>query len=1067
MRYPKHNRLTLPCIALLLVLAGSSNLYGQFDSWTPRNADGDITKVTCIAFDDTIVWVGTEKGGVIRYDGKSETPFNKQNGALTTNNVRAVAVGADRHIWIGTDKGLSRWDGKKMTHILKDQNALPTEDVTAIHIDADGIVWVGTTSGLARFAQNKWTVFTKDNTSKVLPSNEITSIHSNWNGTIWVGTPDGIAQVYKDKWKKFGGELENFLSNEVRDLTVAEDGSAWIATPKGVGAFINQSWKFFLKGKEISAVATDRAGQAWAATRNEGLVRISGGKETPYLEGLSSKELLAVRTDDHGDVWFGTTKGLHRHSDASSAELWSASIFRRAEELRLLRDPVRAKRFYSLYLNRAYFASTKESPNAYFRLAQMASSQGNSSGAKDLFTQLTKLFPKHALVKDALISLGDLAAQEKRLAEAQQHYQLYLDNYPDDDRQAEILWKMGNLLEKDGDTFGASRFYQKLNNKFPKNVHFDEIRLKFADMEEKQGRKDAAAQLHQEILASASDFEVLSRLADVYDLQHRRDVMADLKGTLEWKSFDVGSGVNYMFLEGTDMWLGTQNSGVLKWDISANAYTTYNDGLTGQNIRQVYIDADHDIWAIVNGIAKNSLLNMQYSKKKTKWVPMGSPFNTKQVNAIIYRQSTKSIIAATDQGLIIMGGGSKTYSSKNGLPSDQVRFAQEDSKGILWMVVGKQLVELYKEPKMIMTGDGISFNDVRGMYVDANDTKWLATDRGVVTFDGTWKQYTTTDGLISNDVQCVVGHGSGKILVGTKQGLSFHNKTFWMNYTEEDGLPSNDVRAVIFAEDESIWIGTNKGFHYRKSSGEGDKKLMVQNVLAQEEKLWEKKKFAESRELYKTVAVYADLTDWIEFKTSLTKLKEGDANGAWTGFASLMKRSPTSKWMNDVYLYRIARQLEGAGKTDAAFGLMAQLAPKVKDHPQKSYRIEESLFRISQSLQSGKTDVALSGYRSVRDLFPQSLFLPQIADQLCIQASDLLKSNAAQAIALYEEVWKQYPTQDARLNLRLILAELYEKNSRATDAEKMWEDIVKTTAKNDPLRMIAEARLARLQRMKS
>lgn len=1056
-----NTRLTLACIFLAVSPAAA-----QFQTWVPKESGGDPVKTLCIAFDDTIVWIGTDKGGAFRYQGKNETAFNKQNGGLVSNEVRDIAIDA-KYVWIGTDKGLSRWDGQKTTVFLKDPKGLPSDEITALHVDADGNLWAGTPDGLARNVNDRWTQFTKESTAKALPSDRITSIHSSWNGNIYVATEDGIGVFYKEKWKLFGKELSNFLSQDIKDVYVDDGGPVWVATDKGVGMFINSSWKFFLKGKEVVSVTADAAGNGWAVVKDEGIAKLEAGVETMVTEkdGLASKECFAVHANTYGDVWIGTAKALHKTSDVASAAKWASAIFRKAEMARVQKKWADAKKFYDMFLTRPYFSSAQEAPNAWFQMAQIHAREGRIDKSKELLKSFMQQFPKHGLVKDALIQLGDIAAAEKRLSEAQQYYQKYLDDYPEDGRQAEILWKMGSQLENDGDSFGASRVFQKLNNKFPQNVHFDEIRYKLASLEDQQGRKDAAAQLYTDILATAKDFEVLSQLGDRYDEKHRRDIMLDMKGTVEWKTFEVGSGINHILLDGNNLWLSTQNNGVVKWDITGNAYTTYNDGLTGQNVRQVYIDADGDVWSVINGVSRNALCNMQYSKKKTRWTPMGAPFNNKAVNGIVYRQSTRAIIAATDQGLIILGGGSKTYSSKNGLPSDLVKFAQEDSKGILWMIVGKQLVELYKEPKMIVTGDGVAFNDVRGFYVDANDTKWLATDRGVVTFDGTWKQYTTDDGLISNDVQCVIGARSGKILVGTRQGLSFFNKTFWMNYTEEDGLPSNDVRAVVFTEDESIWIGTQKGVHFRKSSGEGDKKLMVQNVLAQENQLWEKKQYAKARELYQSVSIFSDLSEWIEFKNALTLEKEGNVAAAWSGYQAILKKNPQTRWIQDVHLYRIARKFEAQDKPVQAMDILKPLAEKYKTDRPRSYRIEAALVRLAGKLPKDKADVSLAAYKMIGELFPQSEFLSQAAANLnTIAEQHEAKKDLVSAGLVYNDILRNFPSEESKLNVRLTLARVYETQGKWTDADKLYNDILKTAAAIDPAKLAAEVRLAYVQR---
>ena len=68
----------------------------------------------------------------------------------------AIYVGIDDILWIGTDGGgVNRFDikNKKFFHIQyhpDDQNSLSSNDIRAIHVDRQKNVWVGTIKGLSR-----------------------------------------------------------------------------------------------------------------------------------------------------------------------------------------------------------------------------------------------------------------------------------------------------------------------------------------------------------------------------------------------------------------------------------------------------------------------------------------------------------------------------------------------------------------------------------------------------------------------------------------------------------------------------------------------------------------------------------------------------------------------------------------------------------------------------------------------------------------------------------------------------------------------------------------------------
>ena len=59
------------------------------------------------------LWIGTNQGGVARYDGNTFENITETNG-LANNVVYSITQGDDALLYIGTNKGLSVYDGKKL-----------------------------------------------------------------------------------------------------------------------------------------------------------------------------------------------------------------------------------------------------------------------------------------------------------------------------------------------------------------------------------------------------------------------------------------------------------------------------------------------------------------------------------------------------------------------------------------------------------------------------------------------------------------------------------------------------------------------------------------------------------------------------------------------------------------------------------------------------------------------------------------------------------------------------------------------------------------------------------------
>ena len=1036
----------------------------QWQKILTTDKGGSSVQVTSIDFEDNTVWAGTHNGGVKQFTGIKETAsFTKESGLLS-EKIRAMVVDKSGRKWIATDNGLDMWDGKKFTHNQKNDITLLTNDITALHVDDDNQVWVGTDKGLIRINGDRWSVFDEKNTNKLLPSNTIRAIHSNWRGSVWVATDNGLAQFNGKVWKSYTQKLNGLPSNDIHDVFVTSEGVVWMASEKGVGKFDEKTCVLYLKDTPVSSIAMDLAGNIWAASEEDGVYKIQDGKEKPFTakDGLASDETFAIECDPFGDIWVGTKLGINQYTDKDDAVKIASALFQKAEEFRALGDDANAKKFYELFFTRDYLKQAQEIPLVIRALEQMSYKSEQLDKVKDYAKQFLTQFPGNDMVKAMILDAAELSARLQKVGDAQLYYQQYMDMYPDDPFNADILWNMAVLYEKDGDTFGASRLYQKLNNKYPENPRFNEIRWIIANMEEKQKGPEASLPIYSDLAATSDDFEIMYRIGDVYDMAHREDIIKNLKGGIEWKNYATASPVNYFMIEGSNLWIGTQNNGAVKWDMTMNAVTSYTNGLSGQNVTQIYMDSDRDLWAILGGLTRNTLFNMNYSRNKSKWIVMGSPFNTSAIRQMFYRPKSKWVVAATDQGVLI---GAKKFTSRNGLPSDNVKFVIDDSQGVLWLIADKYLVQLDKEPKVIVNTGDADFSEVRDFFIDAYDTKWLATDKGVIAYDGQWHAYTTKDGLVTNDIQCVSVSKSGKVIAGTKSGLSFFNKTFWINYTTANGLPSNDVRVVNFAEDESIWIGTDKGVHLRKSSGDGDRYLMVQSVLIQEDMLWKQKKFTEAKALYPLLNTYSDLAEWIAFKKAVCLEKEGKIDEAQAAYLKIRMDNPVTVWAIDFYLYRLARKYEAANKPDKALAIYNELAVKERSEMKDTYRIEESLLRVAETYLANKnTETAFGIYKQIQQTFPKSKFLPVVADRMFAIGCDYdSKKDYDKAISVYLDFLAAFSGETRSDQVKLNLAQIYFSKNRLTDAQRFYLNV--STSGPEPLKSIAERRLAKVERM--
>ena len=85
-------------------------------------------------------------------DGSEDACTMTMDDGLIDQRVRALAVGSDGHVRVGTAVGLSDIDGAQITSISEAQG-LVHDAINTISEDRDGNLWIGTdTSGAVRIA---------------------------------------------------------------------------------------------------------------------------------------------------------------------------------------------------------------------------------------------------------------------------------------------------------------------------------------------------------------------------------------------------------------------------------------------------------------------------------------------------------------------------------------------------------------------------------------------------------------------------------------------------------------------------------------------------------------------------------------------------------------------------------------------------------------------------------------------------------------------------------------------------------------------------------------------------
>ncbi|HUA84739.1 MAG TPA: hypothetical protein VMB85_12815 [Bryobacteraceae bacterium] len=225
-----------------------------------RAEDAAFRKITAlIALDNGRLLMGTEKSGVLVWDGRTLAKFHS---SLDGAHVTALA-GNDASLWIGTvNRGLLHWNAGAVETF---DDVLPDRQVLSLAIDGS-TVYAGTALGVAEIRDGKFT-------RVVAPGYFAQSLLAD-AGNLWIGTlEEGMVQLGSRRGAICPDcSIRKILKIGDDVFTLAED-SLW----RGSREFLRRA-DSTLADRNISALSIDAGGRLWIGYFDRGLQILGGEK---------------------------------------------------------------------------------------------------------------------------------------------------------------------------------------------------------------------------------------------------------------------------------------------------------------------------------------------------------------------------------------------------------------------------------------------------------------------------------------------------------------------------------------------------------------------------------------------------------------------------------------------------------------------------------------------------------------------------------------------------------------------------------------------------------------------
>jgi hypothetical protein len=223
--------------------------------------------------------LGTQKSGVLVYDGKHLSPFRP---LLAGVQVTALA-GNDASLWVGTiDQGVLHWHAGEVDRFAEAEG-LPDPRVLSVAVEGDR-AFIGTPLGVAEFRDGQF--------RRVLASGFFANALLVRGQTLLVGTLDeGTLEVplssqgsrpSRPRVEEIPGQVERVIADGDRTFALTSEGFFALEDHAAGWRPIIASEDSLLTDRDVSALAFDGAGRLWVGYFDRGLdiLPVGGGHAT-------------------------------------------------------------------------------------------------------------------------------------------------------------------------------------------------------------------------------------------------------------------------------------------------------------------------------------------------------------------------------------------------------------------------------------------------------------------------------------------------------------------------------------------------------------------------------------------------------------------------------------------------------------------------------------------------------------------------------------------------------------------------------------------------------------------
>ncbi|AEV97672.1 hypothetical protein A4D02_16480 [Niastella koreensis] len=725
-----------------------------------------------------LVWCGAFSQP---YDFRS---YQVEKG-LSNNTVTCSFQDKRGFMWFGTKDGLNRFDGrgfKVFRQINNDSNSLGNNSITKLLQDKQGVLWVGTERGLYKYNEEKENFSLLNNS---LPS-YIQGIGNDGHGNLWF-----IARFRLFKYERAGSTITEYPINNNDDYYTAVCGDTaghiWVASGHGQLGLFNETdgrfiwYPLFAHSRPpvstyIEKIFDSGEGFLLIGTSNQGVKQFDLAVHT-YTDILTYNEdgtEIFVRDfikSSRYEYWVGTESGIYIYDTRSHSAL---NLKKSYNNPYALTDNA----IYSLSRDRegglwigTYFGGVNYYSNQHLLFEKYFPQTGQNSISGNAVREI---------VQDSAGNFW-IGTEDAGLNKYNPHTGRFI-NYQPGQSPYNIAHTNIHGLLIDGHVLWIGTFEHGLDKMDLCTGKVIRHYIAGGDANSLKSNfvyslyKTKAGQIY---LATSNGFYQYNRDADNFQLLSFLPFNTFYSGVLE---DDQGT-----------LWIATFNAGLFFYNPTKEIYGHYRvlshgeDALVKTRITRLYQDRQHNIWV-----------------------------------------STENGLYCFNQERSFL----KTYSDKNGLPSNLIYNTLEDRQGNLFITTSKGLVRydvnhgaitIFTQASGLLT-DQFNYNSG---FMDAAGKLYFGSVKGMIAFNPDGFQpnnYTPpvyfTGFQIFNKEAAISNQGSPlnkSIVLTQKITLPYNQATFSIEFSALSfSSPANVQYAYQMRGIDNAWnyIGANNRIYF-------------------------------------------------------------------------------------------------------------------------------------------------------------------------------------------------------------------------------------------------------------